>query len=309
MIERGEKDMGKIYDGIMGLVVGDAVGVPYEFKGRDSFKAKTITGYGTYNQPVGTWSDDSSMTLATVESLASLGRISLDHIMRNFYNWLNFGDFTPYGKVFDVGNTTKAAIYRYENGTSPIECGGTSIMDNGNGSLMRILPLAFVDCSDYDIYKVSALTHGHFISQFACFLYIRIAKSLLSGWEIPDAIEEAMTHIPGHLSGVFERFTMIGSYSRDKIKSTGYVLDSLEAALWCLLKTYNYKECILTAVNLGGDTDTIAAIAGGLAGIYYGVSDYRGIPQEWIDQIARKDYIKDLCKAFENKFSPNGVRS
>ena len=301
--------MGEFYDGIMGLVVADAVGVPFKHRGRDGFKAKDMTGYGTYKLPIGTWSDDSSLTLATVESLARLGKINLDDIMRNYFNWLNFGEFTPYGKAFDVGSTTKAAIYRFEHGASPKDCGGYTTMDNGNGSLMRILPMAFLNCSEYNIYTVSALTHAHIISQFACLLYVRIAKNLLSGQELCEAIEESMKHIPLHLMDDFGRLTVIGSNPRNRIKSTGYVLDTLEAALWSLLKTDNYKDCILTAVNLGGETDTIAAVAGGLAGIYYGVGGDKGIPEEWINQIARKDYIKDLCVAFEKKFNLNEVQS
>lgn len=294
--------MGKFYDGIMGLVVGDALGVPFEFKKRDTFKATDMVGYGTYYQPVGTWSDDSSLTLATVESMERMGRIDLNDIMRNFSGWLTFGAFTPYGNTFDVGNTTRGAIYRFECGMSPKECGGKTIMDNGNGSLMRILPLAFTTCNSKEIRNVSALTHAHEISKQACEIYIFFARDLIAG-------EDKELLSAYGLSEGFERLETIQNLKRDEIKSTGYVVDSLEAALWCFLNTDNYRDCVLEAVNLGEDTDTIAAIAGGLAGIYYGVGGEKGIPEGWIEQIARKEYIKDLCDAFENKFNLNGVQS
>ena len=144
----------KIYDGIMGLVVADAVGVPFEFKKRDTFKADKMTGYGTYNQPPGTWSDDSSLTLATVASMGRTGKIDPADIMDNFFMWLDDGAYTPYGKVFDVGGSTRKAISRYANGIEPLNCGGKTRMDNGNGALMRILPLAFVPHTAQDILKV-----------------------------------------------------------------------------------------------------------------------------------------------------------
>lgn len=295
--------MSKFYDGIMGLVVGDALGVPFEFKQRDSFKATDMIGYGTYYQPVGTWSDDSSLTLATVESLARLGRVDLTDIMRNFYNWLQFGEFTPYGQAFDVGNTTRAAIYKYEYGEDPANCGGKTIMDNGNGSLMRILPLAFTPYGSKAIGSISALTHAHVISKQACELYISFARDLIIGLD-----KETAAKILGacELPNGFERIKYISKLSRDEIKSSGYVIDSLEAALWCFLTTDNYRDCVLTAVNLGEDTDTIAAIAGGLAGIYYGIGGEKGIPKEWIKQIARYKYIKQLCTSFEKNFGLTG---
>lgn len=291
--------MNGVYNGIMGLVVGDALGVPVEFRPRDSFRIDRMTGYGTYNQPIGTWSDDSSMVLATMESLVQCNGIDPEHIMCNFVSWYKYGLFTPYGYAFDIGNTTKAAIQRSICGFSPMKCGGKSEMDNGNGSLMRILPLAFVPHSINDIRNVSALTHAHEISMTACEIYIDIATALLNGSEKSKAVEDAFF---GGIPTEFERAAALVTtpISRDDIQSTGYVVSTLEAALWCFLTTYSYRDCVLEAVNLGGDTDTIAAIAGGLAGIYYGTGGENGIPEEWIAQIARKDYIAALCKDVAN---------
>lgn len=288
--------MSKVYDGIMGLVVGDALGVPYEFKERDSFKCDDMVGYGTYNQPKGTWSDDSSMTLATLESIGRLGYIEPSNIMHNFYDWLYNGEFTPDGEVFDVGKTTEVAISRFRRCVPLNECGLRTVNNNGNGALMRILPFAFIKCDNQDVIDVASLTHAHFISLEGCLIYIDIAKNLLAG--IP--LDVAVANTPIRLYE-YDRLVKLEHLSREEIKSTGYVVDTLEAALWCLLHTNNYKDAVLTAVNLGGDTDTIAAVAGGLAGIIYGCGGKNGIPLEWIEQIPRLKWIKGLCYEFENK--------
>ena len=285
--------MNKIYDAVMGLVVGDALGVPVEFKTRDTFHVDDMIGYGTYNQPPGTWSDDSSLTLATMESIIRKGGIDPADMMWDFSRWLNHAAFTPYGKVFDVGGTTEAAIRRFNSGVEPLKCGLNHYKHNGNGSLMRILPLALFPSSMNDINEVSSLTHAHEISRRACRLYVGTAEQLLKGaslWEVIGC------------SGIwvkeFSQIPKIYKLNRDEIRSTGYVVDTLEAALWCVYHTSSYRDCVLTAVNLGGDTDTIAAVAGGLAGIIYGCGGESGIPDEWIAQIARKDWISDLCERF-----------
>ena len=288
--------MSKIYDGIMGLVVGDAMGVPVEFNPRDSFKVTDMTGYGTYDLPAGSWSDDSSMMLATVESIARLGKIDTDDIMKNFVRWVNDGEFTPYGEMFDIGRATRNAIQRYVAGIPAEQCGGTAEWDNGNGSLMRILPLAFTDCDYETVNAVSSLTHAHEISKAACRVYVYVARQLLQG----KTLEEIYKCF-GMKQSMFDRLPLLKDLTRDEIKSTGYVVDTLEAALWCNLKSSSYRECILLAVNLGDDTDTVAAVAGGLAGIIYGVGGERGIPEEWINQLARKEWIADLCGKFEKR--------
>lgn len=285
--------MGKIYDAVMGLVVGDALGVPVEFKSRDTFHIDDMIGYGTYNQPPGTWSDDSSLTLATMESIIRKGEIDPADMMNNFsVEWYYKGEFTPYGKVFDIGGTTEAAIRRFHCGIEPLKCGLNHYKHNGNGSLMRILPLALFPSSMNDINNVSSLTHSHEISRRACRTYVAIAEQLLKGAPIGDVIDYPIAWKD------FERIPKIYKLNRNEIRSTGYVVDTLEAALWCVYHTSSYRDCVLEAVNLGGDTDTIAAVAGGLAGIIYGCGGEKGIPDEWIAQIARKDWIFDLCERF-----------
>lgn len=290
--------MGKIYDGIIGLVVGDALGVPVEFRRRDTYKVSDMIGYGTYEQPPGTWSDDSSLTLATLESIARLGRIEPADIMQNFAKWYFEAEFTPYGEVFDVGSTTREAILHYQMGMPVDCCGGTDFRDNGNGALMRILPVALVSHSSADVRRVAGLTHNHPISNQACAVYVEIAEMLLAG-QSKAAVAQTIKDKPSCLLSELKRLAKLDNLSREQIKSTGYVVDTLEAALWCWLHTDNYRDCVLAAVNLGDDTDTLAAVAGGLAGIYYGCGGERGVPAEWIAQIARWQWIKELCAVLE----------
>ena len=302
--------MNKIYNGIIGLVVGDALGVPVEFKKRDSYKVEDMTGYGTYNQPPGTWSDDSSMTLATLESIVRMGFIDAADIMNNFYEWLQNEQFTPWDKVFDVGGATRRAIARYANGTDPAKCGGKTRMDNGNGALMRILPVAMLSNGTFDqvtVLKIARLTHAHFISDYACLVYAEIVNNLMNGLNKKEAVESAIQKLQHNIETVsmlneYSRLPNIQGLQREEIRSSGYVVDTLEAALWCFLNTNSYRECVLTAVNLGEDTDTVAAVAGGLAGIHYGCGGESGVPDEWVPQIPRREWIEDLCSqvVFEN---------
>lgn len=245
---------------IYGLAVGDALGVPYEFKERGSFTCETMTGYGTWNKAPGTWSDDTSMTLATLDSLKEKGRVDCEDIRKKFCNWLYEDAYTAEDETFDVGTTTRMALQSGE--------GLKDYFSNGNGSLMRILPLAFFDVTDEEIMKVSAITHGHELSMNACVEYVHLARHLIEGKEIKKE--------------------SIRKKSMEEIESSGFVGHTLEASIWCLLRTSSYPEAVLTAVNLGDDTDTTAAVTGGLAGIRYG---YDAIPKEWIATLKNKDCI------------------
>lgn len=293
----------RFYNGIMGLVIGDALGVPVEFKKRDTYTVIDMTGYGTYNQPPGTWSDDSSLTLATLESMVRRNAVDPPDIMLNFFYWLQNGEFTPYGKVFDVGGATRRAIVRYANGKAPLNCGGKTRMDNGNGALMRILPVAMLPDSTYkqiNILSVAHLTHAHFISDFACLVYAAIAENLMNDMKKEEAVSAGIQRLQHNVEKIsmlteYNRLPNIQTLKRAEIRSSGYVVDTLEAALWCFLNTDSYKDCVLAAVNLGEDTDTVAAVAGGLAGIYYGCGGENGIPENWIAQIPRRDWMKGLC--------------
>jgi len=322
---KGEKQMkkarlkNKILGGILGLAVADAVGVPVEFQSRESLRRNPVTemtGYGTYNQPPGTWSDDTSLTLCLMESLTNK-KIDYTDIMQRFLLWLDKGQYTAHGEVFDVGIATRKALHRFRKGTEPLKCGGTSEQDNGNGSLMRILPLAFYCKSTEDkafmdiIHNVSSLTHAHTRSQIACGVYLIIARNLLDESDLKSIISSSLKKVKEYYGNKKEYAEDLKHYRRifdtgfanlpeKEIKSSGYVVDTLEAALWCLLNTSNYKDCVLKAVNLGEDTDTVAAVAGGLAGMFYGVE---GIPKKWLNQLARREYIEKLCEDFYDSLS------
>ncbi len=305
-----------ILNGVMGLVVADALGVPVEFKDRSILKTNPVTGmreYGTYNQPAGTWSDDSSMTLALADSL--IKGLDYKDIMDNFIRWYDNGDFTPHGEAFDIGGTTREALFRYKKGVSPLECGGKNEHDNGNGSLMRILPILFyiqaiygVDFQEGEeifeiIHNISSLTHGHKRSLMACGIYISIASKLISEMDLSFSVWSGIYNAMEYYRSQEEFQCELKYFSRledksfkdlpiEEIKSGGYVVDTLEAAIWCLLNTDSYKSCVLKAVNLGRDTDTVGAVVGGLAGLKYG---YENIPDEWLSVIVKRGYIENLC--------------
>ena len=291
-----------IESGIYGLAVGDALGVPYEFSIRERISppCTDMIGYGTYGKPAGTWSDDTSMTLATADALAEMKDGDYKAIMNNFSAWLYQGKYSVDG-TFDVGRTCLEAIDRFNRGIAPVDCGGKDIFDNGNGSLMRILPASLYALGKRDNYDkgfiddISSLTHGHSISRAACKIYTDIIKSILQ-----KASKEIfpLTEIYGQ--SVFARLTQKEFYSlpADKINSSGYVVATLEAALWCFYNTENFRDCVLKAVNLGGDTDTVAAVAGGLAGLYYGK---QSIPAEWIETLRGKDIIDKVIEKLHNR--------
>ena len=333
--------MNCIDSGIFGAIVGDALGLPVQFIGREARDEDPVTdmrGYGAFNVPEGSWSDDSSLILATAAglsaSLKELGDakdlslneiIDYEIIMKNFSKWLNDGEFTPYGYSYDIGGATMDGIHRYDNGCEAIKSGGIGERDNGNGSLMRILPKAFFIYSlsqkhsfdEHDkmeaVHNLSSLTHRHKRSQLCCGIYVNIALEFIENHEkenglgleelIANGIRKSKEYYYNepsfekelhHFDRVFS--LNIQNLPRDEIKSGGYTISSLEASIWCLLNNNSYKDTVLEAVNLGYDTDTTACIVGGLAGIYYG---YDEIPAEWIKQLARLDYIEELVNDFK----------
>lgn len=304
-------DKNKLYGGIFGFCVGDMLGVPVEFSSREERKkdeVKELRAYGTYHQPFGTWSDDTSMTLCLIDAINQ--GFSLDKLMRNFVMYYSKALFTPNGEVFDIGISTQSAIERMILGIEPINCGGIEESDNGNGSLMRILPIAFLKQQLDDekfiklIEDVSTLTHGHNRTKLACIIYTVFVSELIQGKEKKKAFDKAIAFVNKFCKekylDEFKNFKKIISgeiieYSEKSIKSTGYVIDTLEAVVWLFFNSTSYEEAVLKAVNLGGDTDTIAAIVGGLSGIYYGINN---IPNRWVQNIIRKHEIKELIDNF-----------
>jgi ADP-ribosyl-[dinitrogen reductase] hydrolase len=308
-----------IKDVLFGVSVGDALGVPVEFKPRNILQQNQVAGmigYGTHNQPPGTWSDDSSLTFCLAEMLC--GKYNLQDLANRFINWKHHGYWTAHGDVFDIGIATNSAILNLATGMAPVLAGGNSEGSNGNGSLMRILPLLFhirdknIDERFQAIKDVSSLTHRHTRSILCCFIYLEFALEIVKGKNKYEAYKQACNTV-----GVFLHETAtctevelnklgrilsasIQELPQDEINSSGYVIHTLEAALWCILNTDNYKDAILKAVNLGDDTDTTGAVTGGLAGLLYG---WNTIPPEWLTVLARKDDINRLSEKLNAKFN------
>ena len=315
--------MNKAQDILLGLAIGDALGVPVEFKPRSYFEQYPVTdmqGYGTHNQKHGTWSDDSSLAFCLAESLI-IG-YDLADISKRFIQWLESAYWTAHGVVFDCGITTGRAIDDLRQIIADQDYGRFKTLidegdeySNGNGSLMRIAPLLFhikgMDMtSQFEIVKaVSALTHRHVRSAIACLVYLKWMEFVLDGKDKVAAYQETQKVINQFLPKVgiraqershFARLLEhnIAELDRSQIRSSGYVMHSLEASFWCVLTTNTYKDAVLKAVNLGEDTDTTGAITGAIAGLLYGTDS---IPQHWLVLLARVDDIKDLAKRLSQK--------
>ncbi|MBO4295428.1 MAG: ADP-ribosylglycohydrolase family protein, partial [Desulfovibrio sp.] len=254
------------------------------------------------------WSDDTSLALALADSLVP-GGFDVLQAGRNFQNWLFKGRFTPFGTVFDAGATTANAIARMRKAPSPDLAGGTGEYENGNGSLMRIAPLALplLDVPEAaarceQVRKASSLTHAHPLSCACCFVFVEYLLLLARGLAKEDAYRKLCVDFArgGSLIAEAEARKLatvlkgrIPLLPRPAVQSGGYVLHTLEASLWCLLTTESYADAVLKAVNLGGDTDTTGAVAGALAGMCYGVE---GIPPAWLGQLVKAKEIARLAR-------------
>lgn len=322
-------ELKKLYnDAIFGVAVGDALGLPVQFAPRSERKAdpvREMRGHGVFDMPEGSWSDDTSMTLAALDAINNYG-MNYTAIMHNFVRWLEHGEFTPSGRAYDIGRTCMASVENFEKSGDWKTCGLRTENDNGNGSLMRIMPFVLygVEQSAHGetdrkiiemIHNGSALTHAHNRAKIACGIYYFLSMAIID-YVIGAGAQKTNGMLRKCLqSGIVKAFTFyaqdtvlyrelkehygrlydikaFASLPEKDIKSTGYCVDTLEAAVWCLANTNNYKGCELKAVNLGLDTDTVGAVAGGLAGLFYGKE---GIPEEWLNVLARKRYIEKLC--------------
>ncbi|MFA1738623.1 ADP-ribosylglycohydrolase family protein [Lysinibacillus fusiformis] len=299
----------RLFATLYGGIVGDLMGVPVEFKKRGTFHVEDVMGYGTYNQPPGTWSDDTSLTLCLVENIIEKG--DTRSLMDKFVRYMEQGYLTPFGEMFDIGVTTAEAVSSYKKGVVPEQCGKTGEFDNGNGTLMRIAPLVFVLINEDDFKKRKALiqqytmiTHSHPRSIVGSIIYIELLLSLYKNNSLELALNEVYNLLQNNLQD--ELHTELNAYSRifeenflriseDEINSSGYIVHSLEAAIWSVGHASTFKEAILKAVNLGEDTDTIAAITGALAGMCH---QMEGIPTDWLNAIVKKQEIDDLIEAF-----------
>ena len=298
---------------IIGHAVGDAMGFPTEFSRRDELLKNPVLEMidsPDVGQPAGSWSDDTAMEIATIDSFIHKKCFDYKDIMDRWVEWINESEYSSTGVTFDIGRTCLKAIKRYCNGSAPLQCGSTSINENGNGSLMRILPVALYaymrNLDDISIQRLtdemSSLTHAHEVSRLGCYIYVQFVICLLKEYEKEDAYRYVQD-----LDYSSYNVNSINLYTRildgqiegqilDDIKSTGYIVDTLECVLWIFMNARNYKEAIIASTNIGGDTDTIGAIVGSMAGIYYGIDS---IPSKWLDKLQRKEYLVELTSKFE----------
>ena len=303
---------------LFGLAIGDALGVPVEFQSRESLKNNPVTGlraFGTHSQPAGTWSDDTALALCTAASIAE--GFDINDLASRFIRWYRQGYWSARGEVFDIGITTAKAISRLEKGIEPEKAGGSSENDNGNGSLMRIAPMMLYVMHLPQperfriIQQVSSLTHAHIRSVVACIYLVEFLRLMNNGTFPEHAYELLAKLLPHSLTeyGIpeaelqhFDNFFKhdIRNLTIDQIQSSGYVIHTLEASIWCLLTSMGYEEAVLKAVNLGNDTDTTAAVTGALAGLFWHIDT---MPDEWRLNIARHDDIMNLCLALRNKLA------
>jgi len=311
--------MSIVKDSLYGFIVGDAMGVPIEFEDREKLINKPVTsmlGYGSHDVEAGVYSDDTSMTLATMDSIIKQnGIINYNDIADRFCNWVNNNEYTATNKIFDIGMTTKYALIKYfNNKIDATMCGGTNINENGNGSLMRMLPIALY-CfyknikDDNEIFTLvknsSSITHAHDISILGCYIYVRYVISLLetknkiSSYNFIKKLDYSMFIEEVKLKYSRILFSDISTLNINDINSSGYVVDTLETVFWIVLNCSSYNESIIGAINLGGDTDTIGAITGSIAGILYG---YDNISKRWLSKLKNKDYIDEIITKFENVF-------
>lgn len=308
-------DFNKLKNGIMGFIIGDAMGVPLEFKKREIFENNKVTDMISNDRigVKGVWSDDSSMVIATMKAIIdNKGKINYESIMNNFILWVSNKDFIAIDKAFGIGRATFFALGNYYNKRYEkiTDCGMKGFNYNGNGSLMRILPIAYYcyykKLNEDEIYNlvkdVSSFTHSHEISILGCFIYVLLVIELLSGKEKVNAY----SNIRKYNYRKYFSLENIKYYDRllnndiskldvDSISSMGFVVDTLEAVIWCFMNNNSYDKCVIEAINLGNDSDTIGALVGGLSGIYY-----NDINNKWLNDIKRKNYLLDLCSDFYN---------
>ena len=312
----------KYLSGVMGVVVGDALGASVQFMDRKDVDKNPVIKMlpcAPFGLPEGTWTDDSSLTIAMLASLKDKKEYDIEDIAKRFCDWLLQGEYTPYGSSFDIGYTCEVGIRRYYEHKDVKTCGLTGVRDNGNGSLMRTVPICLYvyekvkagQISEDDginmIHEVSALTHAHFRSKMACGLYYFIIKHILdekAGKKLQEILQDGINEGLKYYGKDIQNLTEIAYFGRlfdleelkntdrDDISSSGYVISTFEAALWSLLRTSSFEEALLLAVNLADDSDTVGAVTGGLAGLFYG---YKAIPDDWLGTIKKRDWIEDWC--------------
>ncbi len=295
------------------MLVGDALGVPYEFHESQSippfeeieFEPPEYFRRSHSGVPPGTFSDDGAQALILLNTLLECGKFDAEHFAKGLVAWYETGFFAVDDKVFDCGIQTAKAIAELKSGTEPLLAGGSDEFSNGNGSLMRVLPLALwhrgtdSELID-DAFDQSALTHGHPRSKICCAIYCLWARGILNDVENPweNALEKFREIFK---EGTLERVELETKICPDELHyplGSGYVVDSLFSAKWtCQHK--DFESTVKAAISLGDDTDTTACIAGGIAGIKFGLT---GIPERWRENLRGKELFMPLLIRLSDRF-------
>lgn len=300
---------------MMGLAVGDALGVPAEFQPRGTFpKITEMIGGGPFYLQPGEWTDDTSMALCLAQSLIEKDGFDAKDQMDKYWKWVEEGYMSSNGRMFDIGNQTSEALCRYRKNGNPFAGGNRDSDKSGNGSLMRLAPIPLffnnsnkLEFIDYAV-RSSELTHGSLNCICSCIFLSGLIAGALNGatkeqlvGQFPDSWWFFPTKSRPILGDDVTRIAL-GSYknkTEDQIQSTGYVIHTLEAALWCFYNTTTFEDGLIKAVNLGDDSDTTGAVFGQLAGAYYGIA---AIPQRWLDKIVKSDIIISVAdKLYEKR--------
>jgi len=288
---------------LLGLAVGDAVGTTVEFQPRGSFPPVTdMMGGGVFRLQAGQWTDDTSMALCLATSLIEKKGFNPADQMDRYWNWYKHGYLSSTGKCFDIGNTVAYALDRYDRTRRDPFSGSTSPNMAGNGSLMRLAPIPIYYFPDLEKIihfagESSRTTHGAQECIEACQLFAEMLFLALSG----QSKDEALFNTKVQLSSPKIIAISDGNYSSKPIKQirgTGYVVESLEAALWCFYQTNTFESAILQAANLGNDADTTAAICGQIAGAFYGEMN---IPEKWLNKLHMRQEITELASQLFEK--------
>lgn len=288
---------------LLGLAVGDAVGMVVQFHPRGTFEPVTdMIGGGVFKHPPGAWTDDTSMALCLATSLIESKGFDARDQMDRYCRWVRDGYLSSTGYCFDLGGTVNAAVHRYLETGDPY-AGSTDPMSAGNGCIMRLAPIPmfyFPDIEAVERYAAesSRTTHGTEECVDACRLFGRIICRALEGRakdEILLADADSFRGAPKIAAIARGEYLSKGE---DQIRGTGYVVESLEAALWCFNRTGTFREAILTAVNLGDDADTTAAVCGQVAGAFYGES---GTPAGWLEKLVMMEEIGGMGERLGRK--------
>lgn len=312
-------DRDRVSGGLLGLLVGDALGVPYEFKPpeaippREQIEMQPPAGFPRAHAGVepGTWSDDGAQALCLLASLLDCDGLNLGDFAKRLLRWRDEGYMAVDGRVFDIGIQTSQALRALKAGTPPETAGPDSERANGNGSLMRVLPLAlWLQGSDRELFDLamrqSLPTHGHLRSQLACGLYCLWARHLLGrtgDWD--EALRDAAV-IAATQDDWAQEWDVLLREMDGPATGSGYVVDSLVSARQTLAAGSDYASVVREAIALGHDTDTTAAIAGGLAGIRYGRS---GIPSKWLGALRGESLLEPLMERLLDRVAPRPARS